>query len=100
MVVGICRIVLALPGNDSLKGKRAIVRRILDRARAKFNVAAAEVDALDVHRRAVLAFCVVSNDGRHANSMIDQIQSFVTGATQAVVVDSNIELLHLGGELG
>ena len=43
MVVGICRVVLALPWNDSLKGKRSVVKRILERARVRFNVAAAEV---------------------------------------------------------
>lgn len=99
MVVGVCRITLSIPGNDSLKGKRAVVRPLLDRVRARFNVAAAEVDALDSLRTAVLGFAVVSNDGAHANSMIDTVADFVAAQGKAVVVGRNMELLHVG-ELG
>jgi len=96
MVIGVCRVTLGLPGIDSLKGKRSIVRRVLDRTRNKFNVAAAEVDAMDSHRQAVLGFVVISNDGRHANTMIDEIASFVAGASEAIVLDRSTELLHVG----
>ena len=96
MVVGTCRIVLSIPGNDSLKGKRKVVRAILDKLRHRFNVAAAEVDDLDVHQRAVLGLAVVSNDARHANSMLDTLTSFVAGATEAQIVDRSMEILHVG----
>ncbi len=96
VVVGTLRIALSLPGNDSLKGKRKVIRAILDCARSRFNVAAAEVADNDAHTRAVLGFAVVSNDGRHANSMIDEITSFVAGAGAAVVVDRTMEILHVG----
>jgi hypothetical protein len=96
MVVGVCRITLSLPGNDSLKGKRKIVRRILDRARSRFNIAAAEVEDNDVHRRAVLGFAVVSNDTSHANAMIDEVTAFVAGATEALVIDRFFELMQVG----
>jgi len=94
MVVGICRIVLSLPWNDSLKGKRSVVKSILERARGRFHVAAAEVDDLDAHRRATLGFAVVSNDARHAGSVLDKLVSFVAGATQALVVDSSRSIEH------
>ena len=96
MVVGVCRITLSLPGNDSLKGKRKVVRRIVDRARSRFNVAAAEVEDNDVHRRAVLGFSVVSNDARHANSMIDELTSFVAGASEALIVDRYFDVFQVG----
>jgi uncharacterized protein len=96
VVVGVCRITFSIPGNDSLKGKRRVVRRIVDRTRNHFNTAIAEVGALDQHRRALIGFAVVSNDSRHANSMIDKIGSFVSGLTEAVVVGRDVELLHVG----
>jgi uncharacterized protein len=98
MVVGVSQIAFSLRGNDSLKGKRSVVRRIVDRTRAKFNAAVAEVDALDVHRRAVIGVSVVSNDARHANSMLDRITSFMAGLTEAVVVERTLEILHVDGE--
>jgi uncharacterized protein YlxP (DUF503 family) len=99
VVVGVCRITFSIPGNDSLKGKRRVVRRIVDRTRNQFNAAVAEVGALDQHRRALIGFAVVSNDSRHANSMLDNIGSFVSGLTEAVVVGRDVELMHLG-EMG
>jgi uncharacterized protein len=96
VVVGVCRITFSIPGNDSLKGKRRVVRRIVDRTRNQFNAAVAEVGSLDQHRQALIGFAVVSNDSRHANSMIDKIGSFVSGLTEAVVVGRDVELLHVG----
>ena len=97
MVVGICRVAFSLPGNDSLKGKRSTVRRIIDRTRAKFNAAVAEVAALDSHRHAVIGFSVVSNDARHVNSMLDRISSFMAGVTDAVLVERTLEIIHADG---
>lgn len=97
-MVGVCRVAFALPGNASLKGKRSVVRRIIDRTRAKFNAAVAEVDDLDAHRRAVIGVCVVSNDTRHANSMLDHISVFMSGLTEAVITDRTLEIMHVEGE--
>lgn len=96
MVVGVCQISLSLPGVTSLKAKRSIVRKVLDRTANRFNVSVAEVGQQDEHRSAVLGFAVVSGDRRHANSMLDSIASFVEGAAEAVVVDRSTELVSLG----
>jgi uncharacterized protein YlxP (DUF503 family) len=99
MVVGVCQISLALPGVTSLKAKRSIVRKVLERTANRFNVSAAEVGRQDAHRHAVLGFAVVSGDRRHANSMLDSIASFVETSSEAVVLERSIELVSLG-ELG
>lgn len=96
MVVGMCRIVLSIPGNTSLKGKRKVVRSILDRVRVRYHAASAEVDLLDVHDRAVLGIAVVSNDRTHAQSMLDQIVSFASTATEALVIDRSLEIVPFG----
>lgn len=96
MVVGACRITLALPGNDSLKGKRSVVRPILDRMRARFNVAAAEVATQDHLGYATIGFAVVSNERAHAQSMIDTIASFVSQSGRAVVTSRDSELVSIG----
>ena len=96
MVVGVCQISLSLPGVTSLKAKRSIVRKVLDRTSNRFNVSAAEVGFQDVHRRALLGFAVVSGDRRHANAMLDSIASFVESASEALVVDRKMELVSFG----
>lgn len=95
MVVGVCQISLSLPGVRSLKAKRSIVRKVLDRTANRFNVAAAEVGLQDVHGRALLGFAVVSGDRRHADSMLDSVASFVEGAGEAVVMDISTELVSI-----
>jgi uncharacterized protein YlxP (DUF503 family) len=98
MVVGVCSVTFSLPGNASLKGKRSIVRRIVERTKTKFNASVAEVADMDAHRRAVIGVAVVSNDARHANSMLDTISAFMSGLTEAVLTDRSLEILHVAGE--
>lgn len=100
MVVGTCRLHLHLPDNDSLKGKRRVVRQLIARVRARFNVAAAEVACLDQHRHAELGFAVVSNDGRHANSMLDKIAAFCEQHAAAEVAAVVVELIPMGRAIG
>lgn len=95
MVVGLCRVELALPWNDSLKGKRSVVKSILERTRRRFQVAASEVADHDVHRRATLGFALVSNDVRHARSVLDKLVSFVAGATPAELVGQTLRVEHV-----
>jgi uncharacterized protein len=94
MVVGMCRLELSLSGNDSLKGKRSVVRRVVDRVRSRFKVSIAEVEAMDVHQVAGLGFAVVSNDGAHAQRMMNTIVAFVEQVSEVPVVDVEKELIH------
>ena len=98
MLVGVCRVVLGLPGNNSLKGKRSVVKSVLERTRQKFHVAAAEIEDLDNHRRATLGFACVSNDARHARSVMDKVVAFVASATEVPLIDREVrvERLKLG----
>jgi uncharacterized protein len=95
MVVGVCQISLSLPGVSSLKAKRSIVRKVLDRTANRFNVSVAEVGKQDAHRQALLGFAVVSGDRRHANAMLDSIAEFVEGSADAVVLDRSMELVSV-----
>lgn len=102
MVVGTLRIELGLPGVRSLKQKRAIVQRVRDRVAARFNVAVAEVGALDAHGRAELGLAVVSNEARHASAMLEELRRALGSAAQGDArVDSvRTELLHPRGGVG
>ena len=51
MVVGILRIDLRLHDNRSLKGKRKIVKSMVDRIKYKFNASVAEVGSNDKWQR-------------------------------------------------
>jgi uncharacterized protein len=96
MFVGICRISLDLSGNSSLKGKRKILRRIIDRTRAKFNCAVAEVADNDSHRNAVIGIAVVGNTSSHVDSMLGNISRFVESTGVAPVASIGTEVIPMG----
>ena len=92
MVVGVCSIDLHLPGNDSLKGKRHVMRRIKERVKNHFNVSIAEVEDLDRLQRAGLGVAVVSNDASHVHSTLSKVVNFIEQMYVAEIVDYRIEV--------
>ena len=72
MVVGILRLTLHVQGASSLKEKRQVVRKVVDRLRSRFNVAVAEVGENDVWQRAVIGISAVSNDRAFVNEVLDK----------------------------
>ena len=77
MVVASLTWELSLPGCDSLKAKRSVIRSLRDRLRSKFNVSVAETGLQDVHGRAELTIALVASDGRLAESILDKADRFV-----------------------
>ena len=76
MLIGAGRLTFHLHGNDTLKGKRQVSRSLITRLRQRFNLAVAEIDGIDEHRRLVVGLTCVSNEQHHANEMIDQAIKF------------------------
>jgi uncharacterized protein len=68
---------LHLPDVHSLKQKRAIVKPVLEGARHRHHVSAAEVDNQDVWQRASLGFAVVASSERQAITVLDELERFV-----------------------
>lgn len=94
MNVGICKIRLRLPENQSLKGKRRVLKSITARLKNKFNVSVAEVDDQDLWQLATLGICCVSNDQRFTNEVLSKIVDFITGSGFDVeILGYEIEIL-------
>ena len=94
MVVGVMEVHLALYDNESLKGKRSVVRRILQRSRNTFNVSAAEVEDLDLTDRAVLGFVAVGNDANYVRGLLDKLEGFIERLAIAEILDAPKTLEH------
>ena len=93
--IGVATIELRLPGNGSLKGKRAVIRPIVARLRNEFNVSVAEVEAQDVYQRAVLAVTCVSSDASYVHALLTKAVEMVDRMrVDAEVVDYDIELIQ------
>jgi hypothetical protein len=94
MVVGIVELELWIPEMDSLKGKRSVVKKVIERTRSRFHIAVAEVDKQDVHSRAVLGCAVVGSDRRFINEVVDKVLDFIEGLAVAEVVSERVEILN------
>ncbi len=94
MNVGVCRIELRLPENDSLKGKRQVVKSIIARLQNKYNVSVAEIDNQALWQIATLGIACVSNHRRHADETLSSVVRFVVqNYPNLEIVNSEIEIL-------
>ena len=92
MVVGVLHLECGLPGTQSIKDKRRIVKAVLDRLHHRFNVAAAEVTHHESWRRAGLAIACVSTDTRHADSVLARVAREVEHHGELVLLDYSTEM--------
>ncbi|MBW2622048.1 MAG: DUF503 domain-containing protein [Deltaproteobacteria bacterium] len=95
MVVGIIKITMIIPGNSSLKGKRKVIKSLLDKLRSRFNLAAAEVEHNDLWQKAGLGLALVGNDRRFINSSMDKILDFIYRTSDAEIVDTESEIINI-----
>lgn len=94
MNVGVCRVKLYFPENQSLKDKRRIVKSIITRLRNQYNVSVAEVDAQDLWQLAVLGIACVSNYNQHVSETLSQVINFIIyNYPELEVVDQGVEVL-------
>jgi uncharacterized protein YlxP (DUF503 family) len=73
MPVGLLTLEIHLPYAHSLKEKRAVLRKIRDRLRARFNVAVAELDHRDVWQVATLGVVSISDSQPLLDSTFQQV---------------------------
>jgi hypothetical protein len=96
MTVGACRITLRLPENDSLKGKRQLIKSVTSRVRNKYNVSIAEIGDNESWQIVSLGITCVSNSARHANEMLSNVVKFIASSRlDAELLDQEIEMLQV-----
>lgn len=79
---------LRLPSCRSLKDKRAVLRPVLDGARRRYQVAAAETGAQDHWQRAEVGFAAVSGMVSQATRVVDEVERFVWSFPDLEVIDA------------
>jgi uncharacterized protein YlxP (DUF503 family) len=77
MHIASATIELHLPDVHSLKEKRATLKPIIEGARRRYSVAAAEVGHQDIWQRSIVGVATVSGSAAHARQVIDAVERFV-----------------------
>ena len=92
MVVGTIRLEIFIPGSNSLKGKRKVVKALVRKLRNRFNISVAEVAANNLWQRATLGIAVVNGNSTDANKTIYKVLNTVENDGNVEVLDHQISI--------
>jgi uncharacterized protein YlxP (DUF503 family) len=79
MWIGALEFDILLGDVRSLKEKRSVVRPLVAELRRRFELSAAEVGHLDLHRRAAIGVAMVAADASHLVDVLDRAERMVAG---------------------
>ena len=99
MVIGCCSVKFYLHGNNSLKGKRRVVRALKDRLKNDFNVSVAEVGDHDVWQSINLGISAVGVDQPYIDGLLSKVIDAIDRMNLAEIVDCKKETLKIGSEI-
>ncbi|GAA2048281.1 DUF503 domain-containing protein [Williamsia deligens] len=94
MWIGWIELEFLLGDVHSLKEKRSVVRPIVAEMRRKFAVSAAEVDDLDLHRRATVAASVVAPDSGHVTEVLDGLERHAAGRPEVQLLSARRRVIR------
>jgi uncharacterized protein YlxP (DUF503 family) len=98
MHVGVMRLVLEIPGAQSLKDKRQVVRSFKERVKSRVAVSIAEVGHLDKLQLAAFGVAVVSGDAAVCEEVLGRVTALAGALPNAVLTDRAVEIVPFGDE--
>jgi uncharacterized protein len=96
MVVGVLRLTVFLPENHSLKGKRAVLRKLKAQVSNEFNVSIAEAGDHDLWQKALLGVAHVGGDQGRVDGELRAVVRFIDSTGLVELGEESIEILHYG----
>jgi uncharacterized protein len=98
MFVAVGRFTLRIEGSHSLKEKRAVVRRVVDRVQQRFHLNLAEVGGQDTWQRADLAFAIVTAGRAQGEDAVGSVLGFVDSLGLAERIHERHEVVGYGDD--
>jgi len=93
LIIGTVVIDLHLPGVNSLKEKRRIIKSLLTKVMNNYNISIAEVAHNDSHRSSQIGAAVVGNESKFVDQVIAKVVSAFEYYPEVNVVDYRVEIL-------
>lgn len=84
---------IRIPTAQSLKDRRQVVRSVLDVARQRFHVSAAEVGGQDTWQLATFGFAVVASEAHLAESTLDELDRYLWSRPELEVLAAEVRWL-------
>lgn len=92
MVVGTIQLEIFIPGSNSLKGKRRVVKALMKKLRNKFNISVAEVDANNLWQRTTLGIAVANGNSMYANRTVNKVLDTIENDGNVQILDYQISI--------
>ena len=99
MVVGVSRIEIFFPEAHSLKDKRQLIRKIVEKTRAKFNVSIVEIADTNLWQKGHIGFAVMGIHKDHVQVAIENVQKYIESLYAGEIIDSWTEIIVMGNEI-
>ncbi len=95
VVVGTARVVLHIPGAQSLKDKRQVVKSLIAQVQREYRVSAAEVERQDQWQVAVIGLAYVSTSAAHADEVVARAVRYLSERRgDAELLEFETESIH------
>ena len=90
MIVSMIQLIFEIPGVDSIKDKRRIIRSVKDKLQQRFHMSAAEVDLQDSLSFAQIGGALVSNSRSFGESVMQKAFEMIERDTPVRIQDIKI----------
>lgn len=77
VIIGFLEVHLRIPGAHSLKEKRGVIKRIIERLKNKFNVSVSEIGSQDKWQNSIIGVVTISTSKRVVDSTIEKVVTFI-----------------------
>jgi len=81
------RVELHLPGPQSLKAKRAVLRPVIEGIKRLGSYSVAEVDHHDLWQRAALGVAIAAPDGKSLGMQLSKLRNYLDSCLEVEVFD-------------
>ena len=92
-MIGVLELDIRLFSPNSLKDKRSIMKRLINRVRNTFNVSVSEIGHQDLWQRALMGVALITTEKRFAQRVLSKIIKFVEKERDISLIDSRMEVL-------
>jgi len=92
MIIAAVTFRLHAPWVHSLKEKRMVAKSLITRLQNRFHLSAAEIDEQDTHQIIVIGAAAIVPHNAMADSLMDEISTFVEANTEAEIVEEIREI--------
>lgn len=92
--LGVLELVLIVPGARSLKDRRQVVRSLVDRIRARFEVSARELAESESPTRTVVVVTTAGGEPQPVRSALEKVREFAESAGRGWIGDSTLDVFR------